>query len=82
MVHSSMLSITTDGERLTCSAFSLSETVRFGSLEFITDCFSDLDLSHKGSDSGAIFMGTTRSGSLSLWAMTEDSTNKFYKASS
>jgi hypothetical protein len=59
MVHVSMLTITIDGERLTCSGFSLSETVCFGSLDFITNCFSSLSLSPKGSYSGTFFMGTT-----------------------
>jgi hypothetical protein len=82
MVHSSALAVATDGERLMCSGFSLGDTVHFGSLEFIADCFGGLSLSPKGSDLGAIFVGTTHSGSLSLRAMTEDSINKLYKASS
>jgi hypothetical protein len=48
MVHSSTLAVATDGERLTSGNFSLSETVPFGSLDFITDCFGDLSLSTKG----------------------------------
>jgi hypothetical protein len=82
MVHSSMLVIATDGEHLTCGGFSLSETVCFGSLEFITDCFGSLSLFSKGSNSGAIFVGSTRSGSPSPWAMIEDFTKEFYMASS
>jgi hypothetical protein len=82
MVHSSVLAISIDSECLMCGGFSLGKTVHFGSLEFIVDCFGDLSLSSKGSDSGAIFMGLTRSRSPSLWAMTEDSTEEFYKASS
>jgi hypothetical protein len=50
MVHSSMLAITTNGERLMCGGFSLSETVRFGNLEFIADHFDNLSLSPEGSD--------------------------------
>jgi hypothetical protein len=45
MVPSSVLAITSDGECLSCSGFSLSETIRFGSLEFITDLFGGLSLS-------------------------------------
>jgi hypothetical protein len=71
-----------DGERLMCGGFSLSETIHFGSLEFIADCFSGLSLSPKGSNSGAIFVGTTRSGSPSLWSMIENSADEFYMASS
>jgi hypothetical protein len=66
MVHSSALTATTDGEHLTCGGFSLSETVRFGSLEFIAVCFCGLSLSPKHSNLGTIVVGTTRSGSPSL----------------
>jgi hypothetical protein len=59
MVHSSTLTITTDSERLTCGDFSLGETIHFGSLEFIANCFGGLSLSPKGSDSGAIFVEMT-----------------------
>jgi hypothetical protein len=62
MVHSSVLAFSTDGERLMCGGFSLAETVHFGSLEFITDCFGNQSLSHGRNDSRAAFMGSTRSG--------------------
>jgi hypothetical protein len=68
-------------ERLTCDGFSLIETVHFGSLEFITDCFNGLSLCPKGSNPGVVFVGTTHNGSSSLWAMIEDSTEEFYTAS-
>jgi hypothetical protein len=45
MVHSSALTVVTNSERLTCGGFFLSETVHFGSLEFIVDCFSGLSFS-------------------------------------
>jgi hypothetical protein len=82
MVYSSALAITTDGECLMCGGFYHGETVHFGSLEFIVGCFGSLSLSPKESDSGAIFVGTTRSGSPSLCAMIEDSTDEFYMTSS
>jgi hypothetical protein len=63
MVHSSALAVAVDSKRLMCGGFSLDETVHFASLEFITDCFGGLSLFPKGSDSGAIFVGTTYSGS-------------------
>jgi hypothetical protein len=48
MVPSSVLTIATDGERLSCHVFSLGETICFGSLEFITDRFDSLSLSPMG----------------------------------
>jgi hypothetical protein len=78
MVHSSMLVVTIDGACLTCGSFSLDKTIRFGSLEFIIDYFGSLSLSPKEGDSGAIFVGTTHSGSPSLWDMIEDSLDEFY----
>jgi hypothetical protein len=48
MVPSSSLVVSADGECLTCSGFSRGETVRFGSLEFITDRYGDLSLSPRG----------------------------------
>jgi hypothetical protein len=82
MVHSSTLAITTDGKHLACGSFPLGETVRFRSLEINIDCFGGLSLSPKGSDSGDVFMGMTRSWLPSLWTILEDSTNEFYMASS
>jgi hypothetical protein len=64
-----------------CSGFSLGKIVCFRGLEFIADCFGDLSLSPKGSNSGVVFMGSTCSGSPSLWDMIEDSTKEFYSAS-
>jgi hypothetical protein len=82
MVPSSALIIFADGERLTCGGFSLGETVLFGSLEFIVDCFGGLSLSPRRNDSGAAFVGSTRSGPPSLLrAMIEDSTKEFYMTS-
>jgi hypothetical protein len=82
MVHSLVLAITTDGEHLTCGDLSLSKTIHFGNLDFIADCFGSLSLSPKEGDSGAAFMGTTRSRSPSLRAMIGDSTEEFYMATS
>jgi hypothetical protein len=73
MVHSSTLAITTDGEHLMCGCFSVSKTVHFGSLEFITNYFGNLSLSPLGGDSSAIFVGMTRNGSSLLQAKIEDS---------
>jgi hypothetical protein len=81
MVHSSMLAVT-DGEHLTCSGFSLGETVNFESLQFIIDCFDRLSLSPRGSNSGVVFIGMTHRGSSSLRTILEDSTDEFYMTSS
>jgi hypothetical protein len=62
MIPSSVLAVVVDGECLSCGGFSLSETIRFGSLEFIIDCFGDLSLSHRRDGSDATIMGSTCSG--------------------
>jgi hypothetical protein len=83
MVPSFTLTITTDGECLTCDGFSLCETICLGRFEFITDYFHGLSLSPKRSNSSAAFMGSTRSRSLSpRQAMIEDSIEEFLTASS
>jgi hypothetical protein len=48
IVHSSTLTVAINGECPSCDDFSLGETVRFESLEFITDCFGFLSLSPRG----------------------------------
>jgi hypothetical protein len=65
MVHSSVLAVSTDSERLMCGGFSLSETVHVRSFEFIADYFSDLSFSPRRNDSGTACMGSTHSGPLS-----------------
>jgi hypothetical protein len=62
MVPSFALTVATDGECLTCSGFSLSETIHLRTFEFIPDYFSGLSLSPRRSNIGAAFMGSTRSG--------------------
>jgi hypothetical protein len=82
MVQSSTLTITTDGEHLTCGGLFLRKTIRFGSLEFIIESFGSLSLSPKGSNLGAVFMGTAHSRSPSLCTILKKSTDEFYMASS
>jgi hypothetical protein len=62
MVPSSVIIVAADGEHLTCSGFSLDETVRLGNFEFIADYFDGLSLSLRRGDTGVAFMGSTRSG--------------------
>jgi hypothetical protein len=67
-----------DGECLTCSEFSLGETVHHGNFEFIIDYFGDLSLSPRRGNTGATFMGSTHNGEPTpLWAVIEDSTEEF-----
>jgi hypothetical protein len=80
MVHPSMLIVTNDGEHLTCNGISLGETIHFGRLEFIADCFGSLSFSPKGNDSCTVFMGMACSGSPSWRSILEDSTDEFYTA--
>jgi hypothetical protein len=83
MVHSSLLAISADGERLTCDGFSLDETVRFESIEFIVDYHGGLSISPMINNSGAAFIDSTHSGPpSSLRAMIEDAIDEFYTASS
>jgi hypothetical protein len=82
MVHSSRLVIDVDGEHLTCGGFFFGETICFGSLEFIVDCFDSMSFSPKGNNSNAIFVEMARSGSPSLHTILEDSTDEFYTTSS
>jgi hypothetical protein len=82
MVHSSALAVSNDVERLMCAGFSLGETICFGSLEFIINCFGGLSLSPKGCDPGTALMGTTCNGSPSLRTTIKDSTEEFYMTSS
>jgi hypothetical protein len=62
MVNSSALAVSTDDEHLTCGGFSFNETILFGSLEFIADCFGGLSFSPRRNDSGTAFMGSARIG--------------------
>jgi hypothetical protein len=57
MVPSSVLTVATNGERLSCGGFSLSETIHFRGLEFIVNRFSGLSLSPMGDGSDAIITG-------------------------
>jgi hypothetical protein len=83
MVSSSVITVATDGERLSCGGFSLSETVHLGNFTFIADYFSGMCLSPRRGDLDAAFMGSTHSGTLSLRrAMIEDSTKEFLTVSS
>jgi hypothetical protein len=72
-----------DDKRLTCGGFSLGEPVRLGNFEFITDYFSGLSLSPRGSDEGVVFVGSTHSGtSTPQWAMIVDSAEEYLTVSS
>jgi hypothetical protein len=83
MVSSSSIAITTDGERLACGGFSLSEPIRLGNLEFIIDYFGGQSLSPWKGNEGAVFVGSIHSGaSTPHWALVEDSTEEFLTASS
>jgi hypothetical protein len=63
MIQSSRLITTADGKHLTHGGFNLSETICFGSLEFITNYFDSPRLSPKRNDSCAVFVGTAHNES-------------------
>jgi hypothetical protein len=82
MVPSSGITVTVDGERLTCGGFSLGETICFGSLEFIADFFGGLCLSLGREGSDATVIGATHNGPPSpLRAMIWDSAEEFHTTS-
>jgi hypothetical protein len=82
MVPSSTLTIATDRECLSYGALSLSETIHFGSLQFIVDRFGGLSLSPMGEGSDAIVIGSACSGPPSpLRAMMGDSVEEVQMAS-
>jgi hypothetical protein len=83
MVPSSSITVVANGERLTCSGFTLGEPVCLGNFECITDYFGGLRLSPRRGNDGAIFMGSTHSeASTPQWATIEDSPEEFLMASS
>jgi hypothetical protein len=67
MVPSSAITVAVNGERLTCSGFSLGEIVHLRSFEFTADYFGGLSLSPRRGDSAASFMGSTRSETPPPW---------------
>jgi hypothetical protein len=82
MVPSSALALAANGEPLSCDGFSLGETICFGSLEFIAECFGGLSLSPRRDGLDAAAMGSTRNGPpSSLRALIGDSTEEFHMAS-
>jgi hypothetical protein len=82
MVPSSALVVTADGECLSYDGFSLSETICFGSLEFIANHLGSQRLSPMGNGSDAIVIGSARSRPPSpLRAMMGGSTEEFYTTS-
>jgi hypothetical protein len=81
MVPSSLIAIATNGEHVTCGGFSQGEPVHLENFEFIVDYFGGLSLSPRGSNEGAIFVGSTCSGaSTPPRATIEDSTEEYLKA--
>jgi hypothetical protein len=76
MVHSLKHTVINGGNHQTGIGFALGETIHFGSLEFITDLFSNLSLSPEGNDSGSVFMGMVHNKSSSLHTIFEESTNE------
>jgi hypothetical protein len=81
MVPSSALVVAADGERLSCDIFSLGDTIRFGSIEFIADRFGGLSLSCMGDGLDAAVMGITDGRPPSpLQANVGDYTKEFHTA--
>jgi hypothetical protein len=83
LVPSSVIAIAVDGEHLTCSGFSLGETIHLENFKFIADFFGGMSFTPRRGDESAAFLGSTHSGtSTPRQAMIEDSTEEFLTASS
>jgi hypothetical protein len=83
MVLSYAITVATNGEHMMCSGFSLSETIRLGSFEFIANYFGRLSLSPVRGKSDTAFMDSTCSGTPSPWqAMIKDFNEEFIMVSS
>jgi hypothetical protein len=76
MVHSLKPIIVANGNNLVNAGFALGETIRFGSLVFIGNHFSDLSLSPEGNDSGAVFVVMVHNGSLPSHMILGDSSDE------
>jgi hypothetical protein len=83
MVPSCSIAMTADDDHLACGGFSLDEHIHLGNFEFIADYFSDLSLSPRRGNEGAIFVGSTHSeASTPQRATVKDSNQEFLTASS
>jgi hypothetical protein len=81
MVPSYAITIAVSSDRLIYNGFSLGETIRLRSFEFIVDYFSGVNLSPSRGDSGVALMGSSRNGMPSpRYAMMDDSTEEFLTA--
>jgi hypothetical protein len=76
MVYSPKLTFVANENNMTDIEFTLGETICFGSLEFTTDCFSNLSLSPKGNGSSVVFVGMVHNNSPSLHKVLEESSDE------
>jgi hypothetical protein len=76
MVYSPKLTFVANGNNSTGVGLTLGKTIRFGSLEFTADRFSNLSLYPVGNDLGVIFVGMVHSGPPFVHTMHKESSNK------
>jgi hypothetical protein len=83
MVPSSILTITVDGEHLTCGGFSLGKTIRLGSFDFIAGYLGGLSFSLRRKHLWCRLHGLNPHLVTIPWqAMIEDSIEEFQSVSS
>jgi hypothetical protein len=75
MVYSPKLTFVANNNNSIGVGLTLGKTIRFGSLKFIADRFSNLSLYLEGNHSGVVFVGMVHSGLSFVHTMNKESSN-------
>jgi hypothetical protein len=76
MVYSPKLTFVANNNNSIGVGLTLGKTIRFGSLKFIADRFSNLSLYLEGNHSGVVFVGMVHSGLSFVHTMNKESSNE------